>query len=303
MRNILHYGSFGGGYGVEQGKLMSTTDELFLGKQDSHSMWHGLYPLLTMIRHSCCPNSVISYVDESAMLRATLDLAAGDQVTINYMAPLSVPVKDRQQRLQNSQDFTCVCPRCTVEGKLPSSIQTKIQAIHALLRSEAQHQLWHSPAGNSKAKQGEDLARQSGTKARQHQGNAKTSVVDQDRHLLGTSLAQRRPGGIHVLQKVSLEDSITAGGGETDAVPVRLRQLAQEVSVLYSSTVPGYSRHIADMLRQAEFTNINFLGSTWDQEAILMAQDALQVRYGFTTDDQKQRSLQQALQNLPSICC
>ncbi|DBB12582.1 TPA: N-lysine methyltransferase smyd2 [Trebouxia sp. C0006] len=191
MRNILHYGSFGGGYGVEQGKLMSTTDELFLGKQDSHSMWHGLYPLLTMIRHSCCPNSVISYVDESAMLRATLDLAAGDQVTINYMAPLSVPVKDRQQRLQNSQDFTCVCPRCTVEGKLPSSIQTKIQAIHALLRSEAQHQLWHSPAGNSKAKQGEDLARQSGTKARQHQGNAKTSVVDQDRHLLGTSLAQR----------------------------------------------------------------------------------------------------------------
>ena len=138
-------------------------------------------------------------------------------------------------------------------------------------------------------------------------------------------------------------------------------QLAQEVSVLYSSTVPGYSRHIADMLRQAEFTNINFpgnqqdtsiaspgsvrtshafqvlqfiivghlvcrlramqpclgltvpsthrryscvlAGSTWDQEAILMAQDALQVRYGFTTDDQKQRSLQQALQNLPSICC
>ena len=44
-------------------------------------------------------------------------------------------------------------------------------------------------------------------------------------------------------------------------------------------------------------------GSTWDQEAILMAQDALQVRYGFTTDDQKQRSLQQALQNLPSVSC
>jgi len=75
----------------------------------------------------------------------------GDQVTISYMAPLSVPVKDRQQRLQNSQDFTCVCPRCTVEGKLPSSIQTKIQAIHALLRSEAQHQLWHSPAGEEYA--------------------------------------------------------------------------------------------------------------------------------------------------------
>ncbi len=44
-------------------------------------------------------------------------------------------------------------------------------------------------------------------------------------------------------------------------------------------------------------------GSTWDQEAVTMAQDALQVRYGFTTDDQKQRSLQQALQNLPSVSC
>ncbi len=41
-------------------------------------------------------------------------------------------------------------------------------------------------------------------------------------------------------------------------------QLAQEVSVLYSSTVPGYSRHIADMLRQAEFTNINFPGNQQD---------------------------------------
>lgn len=39
-------------------------------------------------------------------------------------------------------------------------------------------------------------------------------------------------------------------------------------------------------------------GSTWDQEAILMAQDALQVRYGFTTAVQKQRALQQALDNL-----
>lgn len=41
-------------------------------------------------------------------------------------------------------------------------------------------------------------------------------------------------------------------------------QLAQEVSVLYSSTVPGYSRHVADMLFQAQFTNINFPGEQQD---------------------------------------
>lgn len=102
--------------------------------------------------------------------------------------------------------------------------------------------------------------------------------------------------------KKSLEDSTTAKVEETDAAPMRLRQLAQEVSVLYSTTVPGYSSHNFDMLRQAVFTNINFPGSAWDQEAIAMAEDALQVQYGFTTAEQKQRALQQALQSLKHVC-
>ncbi len=39
-------------------------------------------------------------------------------------------------------------------------------------------------------------------------------------------------------------------------------QLAQEVSVLYCSMIPGYSCHIGNMLLQAEFTDINFPGDT-----------------------------------------
>jgi len=42
-------------------------------------------------------------------------------------------------------------------------------------------------------------------------------------------------------------------------------------------------------------------GSTWDQEAIAMAEDALQARYGFTTADQKHRALQQALEHLTNL--
>ncbi len=42
-------------------------------------------------------------------------------------------------------------------------------------------------------------------------------------------------------------------------------------------------------------------GSTWDQEAITMAEDSLQARYGFTTADQKQRALQQALEHLTNL--
>jgi len=42
-------------------------------------------------------------------------------------------------------------------------------------------------------------------------------------------------------------------------------------------------------------------GSICDQEAITMAQDALQVRSGFTTTKQKPRALQQALENLKHV--
>jgi hypothetical protein len=42
-------------------------------------------------------------------------------------------------------------------------------------------------------------------------------------------------------------------------------------------------------------------GSTWNQEAIATAQDALHVRYNFTTAEQKQRALQQALENLKNV--
>ena len=46
--------------------------------------------------------------------------------------------------------------------------------------------------------------------------------------------------------------------------PSYAMQLAQEVSMLYSSTVPGYSRHIGDMLHEVEFTNIKFPGEQQD---------------------------------------
>lgn len=173
--NILQYGTFGGGYGTDQAQLMSTADELFLGKQDSRFIWQGLYPLLTMARHSCCPNSVICYAGETAMLRATQDLLAGDQLTISYMAPLSVPMKDRQQRLQKMQNFKCACPRCTVEGKLPSSIQTKIQAIQAQLGSgsmkPALAQFGRQKQGKAGQRPGQSKRRKG--KTSQHRGNAK----------------------------------------------------------------------------------------------------------------------------------
>ncbi len=47
-------------------------------------------------------------------------------------------------------------------------------------------------------------------------------------------------------------------------MPPHAMQLAQEVSVLYCSMIPGYSCHIGNMLLQAEFTDINFPGEQQD---------------------------------------
>lgn len=39
--------------------------------------WCGLYPLMSLINHSCCPNSLYFYVKDAAMLRAGCDLKKG----------------------------------------------------------------------------------------------------------------------------------------------------------------------------------------------------------------------------------
>ena len=40
--------------------------------------WSGLYPLLSLVNHACCPNSTHYFVEEAAMLRAGQDLRAGE---------------------------------------------------------------------------------------------------------------------------------------------------------------------------------------------------------------------------------
>ena len=61
-----------------------------------------------MAQHSCCPNSVTSYVGESAMLRATQDLAAGQ-------CRLCVFLTDIMTILLSAKDSQC-WPQLTHAG-------------------------------------------------------------------------------------------------------------------------------------------------------------------------------------------
>ncbi|KAL0053369.1 hypothetical protein WJX82_004837 [Trebouxia sp. C0006] len=196
------------------------------------------------------------------MLRATQDLAAGDRVTVGHMAPDIVPVKDRQHWLRLDRDTTCACPRCIVEETLPSSIQTKIHIIHARKSGLAQ-----TSSVDDEDQHPSLPAKQVGQLLKElatDLGN--TGLPMQQQHWVLFSVL-----GAYFYYNDSLEDNMRPGDEETDAVPMRLRQYRP---------------------RQRTGTCLSKLISLGP---------IVQARYGFTTADQKQRALRQALRHLTKL--
>ena len=70
------------------------------------------------------------------MAKHILLCLAGDQVTISYVNDLSGSVKDRQQMLRKGWDFTCQCPRCTVDMQLPKSIHAMTKNLQDQLNTD-----------------------------------------------------------------------------------------------------------------------------------------------------------------------
>ena len=63
-------------------------------------------------------------------------MAAGDEVTISYVSPVSMPARLRQERVA-SLGVDCACPRCTQEQKLPAAIRRLVETIHSEIQSQA----------------------------------------------------------------------------------------------------------------------------------------------------------------------
>ena len=70
------------------------------------------------------------------MAKHILLCLAGDEVTISYVNDLSGSVKDRQQMLRKGWDFTCQCPRCTVDMQLPKSIHAMTKNLQDQLNTD-----------------------------------------------------------------------------------------------------------------------------------------------------------------------
>ncbi|XP_057444003.1 histone-lysine N-methyltransferase ASHR1 isoform X2 [Lotus japonicus] len=76
----------------------------------------GLYPVISIINHSCLPNSVLVFKGRSASVRAVQHVPKGTEVLISYIETAGSTVT-RQKALKEQYLFTCTCPRCSKAGQ------------------------------------------------------------------------------------------------------------------------------------------------------------------------------------------
>ena len=80
-------------------------------------MGSGLFTIGSRASHSCQPNcSWLSDRRGHEVMRALVDVAEGEELTIAYRQFELEPVYQRRATLFNSWDFLCACPRCVAHG-------------------------------------------------------------------------------------------------------------------------------------------------------------------------------------------
>ncbi|CAN6298103.1 unnamed protein product [Urochloa humidicola] len=97
----------------------------------------GLYPVISIINHSCVPNAVLIFDGRTAYVRALQPIGKDEEVSISYIETAAV-TKKRQNDLKQ-YFFTCSCPRCvkvSEEDALLESYRCKNQACDGFLLPE-----------------------------------------------------------------------------------------------------------------------------------------------------------------------
>ncbi|XP_057795841.1 histone-lysine N-methyltransferase ASHR1 isoform X2 [Salvia miltiorrhiza] len=76
----------------------------------------GLYPVISIINHSCLPNSVLVFEGRLAVVRAMQHILKGTEVLISYV-DIAGSTLTRQKALKEQYYFTCACSRCIKLGQ------------------------------------------------------------------------------------------------------------------------------------------------------------------------------------------
>ncbi|XP_062113357.1 histone-lysine N-methyltransferase ASHR1-like isoform X4 [Humulus lupulus] len=71
----------------------------------------GLFPIISIINHSCLPNSVLAFEGRLAVVRAVQHIPKDSEVLISYIETAGSTLT-RQKALKEQYLFTCKCVRC-----------------------------------------------------------------------------------------------------------------------------------------------------------------------------------------------
>ncbi|KAK5840316.1 histone-lysine N-methyltransferase ASHR1 [Gossypium arboreum] len=76
----------------------------------------GLYPVISIINHSCLPNAVLIFEGRLAVVRAVQHIPKDSEVSISYVETAASTIT-RQKTLKEQYLFTCTCVRCNKLGQ------------------------------------------------------------------------------------------------------------------------------------------------------------------------------------------
>lgn len=91
-------------------------------RMDRNCFFEGIFPLAAKFNHSCYPNCHAQFADNPPRMtiRTLCQVPEGSELTISYLAEDKwfMPTDQRRSLLKKRYDFTCMCPRCSIEYSL-----------------------------------------------------------------------------------------------------------------------------------------------------------------------------------------
>lgn len=78
---------------------------------------NGFWTHASYANHSCLPNSIRTFIGDLRFLRAAKDIAAGEEITNQYIAP-DIDIHDRQEKLRTIWGSECDCQLCVTDGSV-----------------------------------------------------------------------------------------------------------------------------------------------------------------------------------------
>uniref|UniRef100_G1S5N6 Protein-lysine N-methyltransferase SMYD4 n=1 Tax=Nomascus leucogenys TaxID=61853 RepID=G1S5N6_NOMLE len=77
----------------------------------------GIFPVISLLNHSCSPNTSVSFISTVATIRASQRIRKGQEILHCYGPHKSrMGVAERQQKLRSQYFFDCTCPACQTEA-------------------------------------------------------------------------------------------------------------------------------------------------------------------------------------------